>query len=100
MVKTLPLQILSWLESECFCSGGCDLLTGAGITTDAAFSGLDDKHSETSKLDAFTILQSLFHRIEQRFDGYLCFNLRNTCLVGHLVDNVELDHMSSVRLCE
>ena len=35
---------------------------------------------------------------EQRFDGYLCFNLRNTCLVGHLVYNVELDHMSSVRL--
>jgi len=56
-----------------------------GITSNAPLSRFDDEHAEAAQFDALAALQSIFHRLEQRLDGYLSFDFGYASLVGDLI---------------
>jgi len=63
-----------------------------GISSYATLAGLDYKDSKSSKLDALTMLHSLFECAENRVNGNLGFDLGHAHLFGHTANNILLNH--------
>src|SRR6185503_11612002 len=88
------LKFLAWLESDSLSGWNVCDLTSARIATHAPLARLDDEHAETAKFDPLASLQRRFHRLEQRLNCDLGLDLWNAGLVGHLVDDIKLYHVS------
>jgi len=85
---TLGLQFLARLKSYGFAGRDIGYLTGSRVSSDSALARFHDEYSEATQLDALAALKRGLHRFEQRLDGHLGLDFRNTGLVGNLIDNV------------
>jgi len=87
-VVTLGLQFLSRFESYGLSGWDIGYFTGSRVSSDSALTRFYDEYAEAAQFDAFAALKGGLHRFEQRLDGHFGLDLRNTGLVGNLIDNV------------
>ena len=86
------LKILPGFESDGPTGGDADLFTGPGVSANAALSWLHLKHAEAAQLDSLAPLHGEPHRVEDRIDSHLSFDLGDVGYFRHLVDDVDFDH--------
>src|SRR5262249_7988620 len=86
------LEVFARLEANRATRRDAHFLAGAGVTADAALAGLDLEHAESAQFDTFAALHGGPHRIENRVDGHLGFDLGDVGDFRNLVDDVDLNH--------
>ena len=86
------LKFFAGLEANGFSRRDADLFAGAGIATNASFSGLDAEDAELAKFDALPAAEGALERLKDGFDGLLRFGAADVRLRDHCVYDVELDH--------
>jgi hypothetical protein len=84
-VGLLGLKFFTRLKPYSFAWWDVCHFSRAGITANPPLSRLDDEDPEAAQFDALAALQSVFHRLEQRLDGYLSLDLGYASLVGDLI---------------
>jgi hypothetical protein len=90
----LRLEFLAGLESDGFAGRNISDFSRSRVASNAAFARLDDEYAKAAQLDSLAALQRALHRVEQRFDGRLCFCFWDACFIGNLIDYIKLDHFS------
>jgi len=86
------LKFFAGFEADSFAGRDVGYFSRSRIATNAALARFDDEHAKSSQLDPLAALQSILHRLEQRFDGSLSFDFWNAGLVGNMIYNIKLDH--------
>jgi len=86
------LQLFAGLEADGFSGLDIHLLAGARIAADAGFARLHVEHAEAAQLDAFAAAESVFQRLENRFDGLLGLAARNICALHNGVHDIKFYH--------
>src|SRR6516225_10437459 len=86
------LKFFAGLEANGFSRRDADLFAGAGIATNASFSGLDAEDAELAKFDALPAAEGALERLKDGFDGLLRLGAADVRLRDHCVYDVELDH--------
>ena len=86
------LEFLPGLKANSFSRRNGHFFAGARIAADAAFAWLDDENAKPPQLDPIAAREGVLHRIEERLDCLLGFQLRNAGLVGKAIDDIEFDH--------
>src|SRR5262252_2799108 len=92
------LKFFAGLEANGFSRRDADLFAGAGIATNASFSGLDAEDAELAKFDALPAAEGALERLKDGFDGLLRFGAADVRLCDHCVYDVELDHNRPPRI--
>jgi hypothetical protein len=69
-----------------------NFLSGPRVTADAALARLHLENAESAQFDSFAALHRQAHRVEDGVDGDLGLDLGDVGHLGHLVDDVNLDH--------
>jgi hypothetical protein len=93
------LEFLAGLEADGFAGRNADLLAGAGIAADAGLARLDVEDAEAAKLDALSAAESVLHGLENGFNRLFGFASGNIGLCHDGIDDVELNHESSLVQC-
>src|SRR5207244_4496549 len=93
----LALQFLPRLKTNRLPGRNRNLLAGARVSPDTAFTRLDHEHAKAAQLDAVAARQRVLHRMKQGIDGLLGFELGNACAIGETIDDIEFDHGCGLR---
>src|SRR5579864_2342986 len=86
------LQLLARFEAHRFARRNGNLSASARVTPDAGLARSDIEHTEPAQFNAITLGERPLHAPENCFHGQFGLGLRDSCLVDHFVDDVELDH--------
>src|SRR5678816_3722873 len=69
------LEVFTWLEADRASRRDAHFLACPRVTADAALARLDLEHTESAQLDALAPLLGSPHRVENRVDCHLGFDL-------------------------
>jgi hypothetical protein len=86
------LEFFAGFEADGFAGGDADFFAGAWVAADAGLAWLDAEDAEAAEFDALSAAESLFERIENRFDGLLGFGAADESLGHNRIHDVQLDH--------
>jgi hypothetical protein len=80
------LEILARLEANGFAGGNGDLGTGARITSNTGFAGLDGEDAEAAELDTVAAAQGVLHRFKNSVHGGFCLRPWKACALNYPLD--------------
>src|SRR5450759_342021 len=86
------LEVFARFEPDRAPGRDAHFLAGTGVTADAALAWLHLEHTEPAQLDAVAPLHGGPHRVEDRVDRHLGFDLGDVGDFRHFVDDVDLNH--------
>jgi hypothetical protein len=82
------VQFLAGLEADSFSWGYAHFGSGAGIATDAGFTGADAEDAESAKFDALACGQCLLESFEDGVNCGFCLCARQAGALNHVMDDV------------
>src|SRR5215831_3820726 len=83
------LEVFARLEADSATRRDAHFLAGARVTADAALTGLHLEYAESAQFDTLAALHGGSHRIENRVDCHLGFDLGDVRDFRNLVDDVD-----------
>jgi 4-hydroxyphenylacetate 3-hydroxylase, reductase component len=92
------LQFLARLEPNGFSRWNGHFGARPRIPADPGFARLDVEDAEPSQLDAIAMSKSLLHALKNSFDRHLRFGLGDPGFVDDLVNNIQLNQHSLLRI--
>jgi hypothetical protein len=91
------LEFLAGLEADSFAGRDAYLLTCTRVAAYASLARLDGKDAKAAELDTFAAAESVFHGLEDGFNGLLGFGAGDAGLLYDSIDDIELNHTSLQR---
>src|SRR5260370_36652282 len=92
MCRSEGLQLLTRLEPDGLARRDGHFFPGARVTANAGLAGPDAEDSEAAELDALATAHSVLQGFEDGLDGLFRLGARDSGVVDHGVDDIELDH--------
>ncbi len=66
------VEVFAGLEADGFAGGDAHFGSGAGVSSDSGFAGLDGEDAEAAELDAVAFDEALLHGFEDGVYGGFC----------------------------
>ena len=94
------LEVLAGLEANRSARRDANFLARPWVASDAALAGLHLKDPESAQLDAIPALHGQTHGVEYGVNRDLSFDFGDIGDFRDFVDDVDLDHVGILRLCQ